>query len=316
MPIYSVRSLDVLGNPVDGYEVNDTRRLGEVYLRPEALERATSDADTNEILQALANRGWLIEDPTVPERLEWEGVDQDLVVLTPEDAWVGELEDEPRMNGPRFIAMVEPMRASLSTSARNRQAEQNRAVMEAKLQPNEHLHTVEGLRPTLELAHQEWRGDNGPDGDDVEFWNTVIEYKKDARKLRKHGPCGSCSPPGILTEMNGDEIEGGETQTCDECGIYASDLEAERALHKIRGYGLSIEFGFYAAEERIGIEVRAGDVGDNGAENTSDRFEFDLAEWHRRPTLGFDPVTSEELVPTKAQVNEILVSLDRFMESR
>ncbi len=311
MPIYEARSLDVLGNPVDGYEVNDYRALGEVYLSPTALETATSDVeDSNSILRELAAKGWLPERPHAPEQIEWEGVDQDLIVYAPDNAWAGFIGDEPR-----FISMMEPPRLGLTGGARNRQIERDRAAAEAKLRTDETLDMVEGRRPVLELAHQEWRGDGGPDADGVEFWNTVIEYKHDKKTYRKVGPCGSCMPPGILVEMTEDDTGRVTTQRCDECNLYEDDVEAERALHKIRGYGLAIELGFYTPEGRIGIEVRAGDVGDNGAENVSDRFEMPMVDWNSRPTLGFDPVTGEELLPTKSQVSEILVSLDKFLET-
>ncbi len=69
------------------------------------------------------------------------------------------------------------------------------------------------------------------------------------------------------------------------------------------------------------VEVTLGyDDGQLGVEldpiGVSDRFEWSLADWQRRPTFGFDPVTSEELRPTKAQVQDILVALDRYLESR
>ncbi len=308
MPIYTAHRLDVLGNPIDGYEVNDSHELGEVYLRPSDLERATTDVeDSNAILMALDDKGWTpgVGPEGEPAQLRWEGVDQDLEVLVPESAWAG-------WNGndaTRFIAMVDQPREGLTGAARNRQIERAHAAAEAKLNPGERLRSVDGLCPVLSLEHQEWQGDSGPDGDEVEFWNLVVEHKHDRKKYRAVGPCHSCSPPGILVEMIEDDTGRVVTQRCDECSLYESDQDAERALHKLHGYTLRIAVGFYRALERIGVEVSVDD-GD-----TSDRFEWPLAEWMERKTLGFDPMTSEKLRPSKAQLQELLVALDHFMET-
>lgn len=46
------------------------------------------------------------------------------------------------------------------------------------------------------------------------------------------GPCGSCEPPGILQNVNAGEDGRGQTQCCDECGIYCSDASAASALRR------------------------------------------------------------------------------------
>lgn len=46
----------------------------------------------------------------------------------------------------------------------------------------------------------------------------------------------------------------------------------------------------------------------------NDSFEWYLADWQRKPTLGFNPLTREEIIPNKKQVEEILVALDQFLE--
>ena len=57
MPIYEVQSLDVWGNARDGYEINDQRRIGEIYLRPTDIAEG-GDLD---IIRNLVNAGYLGE---------------------------------------------------------------------------------------------------------------------------------------------------------------------------------------------------------------------------------------------------------------
>ncbi len=306
MPLYEARSLDVLGNPVDGYEVNDTRRLGEVYIPPHPeTQTGLFEAFSQHVLGALADRGWT---SSSTEGYEVRDEDEAIGILSHEEAFVGDNDND----GPRFIAMS-PIsqidRNAAGNETGRRMYHRARAAAEEQLHEDEELLLEEGDRPALSLHPQELT-DQGPAEAEVEFWNVVYEYSRDARQRRARGPCGSCRPPGILQEMESDR--GVNTERCDECDIYPDDEHARVALAKLQGYNLSIELGFYADTQRIGVEVRAGDV-DEGEGNTSDRFEWDLAEWQRHPTFGFDPVTSEPLAPTAKQVEEILVALDHFM---
>ncbi len=304
MPLYEARSLDVLGNPVDGYEVNESHVMGDVYIPPHPeTQTGLFDAFNRAVSDALVDRGWLAQPNNRGQgEYEIEGPEAGLLtVLGPEAAWAGAV-DGPRRD--RFIDMIR-LDDRASTRARTNATTQ--------LQSGEQLVRVDGMRPLVDLEPQQL-ADDGPADAEVEFWNTVIEYKHDKKKYRAVGPCGSCSPPGILVEVEEGDTGNVVTQRCDECRIYDDDQSAEQALHKIRGYALTIELGYYADTERIGVEIRAGDV-DRGEGNTSDRFEWPLADWQRNPTFGFDPVTSEPLAPTKEQVDEILVALDHFMET-
>jgi hypothetical protein len=142
---------------------------------------------------------------------------------------------------------------------------------------------------------------------------TFFTWQQDHPKkpgARKRGPCGSCLPPGILQDMN----NVGETQRCDECDLYADDDEAQIALAEIKGYLLGAELSYYADTGRIGSYVVAASSSEES--NVSDRFEWPIKAWMKRPSLGFNPLTGEELRLSGADLSNALVSLDKFMESQ
>ncbi len=237
MPIYEVRSLDVLGNPVDGYEVNDTRRLGEVYLPP----GSTYDEG---VINALVEKGFLTENAVEllhANELAVEDVDDQIEVQTREVAFSGDNDND----GARFIEMAPD---APPNSAKYRRAQES---AERALEEGETLQFDEGYRPWLNLMNlQEYVKGLKP------FWST--KFKR----------FGQFEPIEIVASISPD------------------------FLH-------------------IQFEVGPGGIGSG----SDDEFNWHLADWNRRPTFGFDPITSEEIRPTTDQLAEILVALDHFMET-
>lgn len=97
MPIYFVRRLDIVGNPVDGYEVNDSRDAGEVYIQPQSAFRddpTTAAAPYDyAIVEALVDGG-LLSNQFALRGLEQGEVTvdhaDDIEVSTQETAFSGE----------------------------------------------------------------------------------------------------------------------------------------------------------------------------------------------------------------------------------
>jgi len=147
-------------------------------------------------------------------------------------------------------------------------------------------------------------------------------------QVRVFGPCGACSPPGIAQRMNADENgEGGQTQTCDECGIYTSDAGAQAALRRMRSTifwttehlgaeprrrdrpwpGSKVEA--YYKKGRIGFWVTVRSATN---EILEDRFEWPLQDWPH--TFGFNPLTRAPLNPRGDELARLLVALDQALE--
>ncbi len=250
MPLYLVRSLDVLGNPVDGYEVNDTRSLGELYVRPPFGPEDLGQ----QILEALEGTRWL--DGLDGVSIEDNG-DDDLEVTAAETAFVV-LGDEPGPDGgTRFVSMAEglpPLTAALTASGASltdrRRYERSRQKAEDQLDLGEVLDVLDGHRPVLSLEGQ-FISDSGP----RVFWASAKDTKR---------------------SENGTQY-------------------AVQSLVK-----------FDPESQRIQVEVLADTV--------IDYFEWELAEWQRRPRLGFDPIDGLELVPGRGEVAAVLVALDGELE--
>ncbi len=213
MPLYSVRSLVAVGNPVDGYEVNDSRAAGEVYIRPWSDEAGPGleqdDPNVREVIGALADAE-LLGDEAGPVEVEFhDSLETEMILV----------------NEPEYA-------------------------------------------PYLELERQILHG-GGPIIDRTQFWQHEIHRR----------------------------------------GGYDESSPFPRAPYDIR-FVLGYDAG------RLGVEVLVGASVDPRPLTQRDRFEWDLAEWQRRPTFGFDPLTSEEIRPTKKQLAEILVALDQYLEKR
>lgn len=265
MPIYEARSLDVNGNPVDGYEVNDTRSLGEVYVQPASLfdDDMTADAAgwSDAIIAALVDRKWLsVNAPRMLEagELELEFNDREVTISEFEEAFVAQLDDALK---DRFLEMVPVPRP---TGQRRSHLEDRLAD---QLEEGEELGEQGGHRPIIALEEQ-WTTDQIRDGKH-QVWE------------------GRVLVPAAGGNMTPDEHEILIVVMYDEEGA------------------------------RLGIDVtvlsRDG-MTDPDHVGADDSFEWPLADWQRSPTLGFDPLTSEELEPTKQQLEEILVSLDAYLE--
>lgn len=213
MPIYEVRRLDVVGNPEDGYEVDDTHRLGEVYIRPlDPEEQGENDRDLAIRADYLA---WIVIEALVGGK--W------LSSTAPRAFERGELavEEFAGIDGGMYVEET-PVRGD--------------------------------RRPIISLVPQDF-GTREHQGQ--VFWRTTI-----------HVP----ATPG-----NGMPDE-----------------------HQL-------EIALTLLGEQIESLVTVGD--------TEDGFVWPFEEWRPRLTLGFDPLTSEELRPTEAQVEQILVALDYSLET-
>lgn len=86
--------------------------------------------------------------------------------------------------------------------------------------------------------------------------------------------------------------------------------------HKVSGHELHLGLG-YDVDEKIGARIVAEViVTHHNRPGATDRFVWPLEDWQRRPSLGWDPLTSTEMHPTKAQLEAILVALDQYLEQR
>ncbi len=238
MPLYEARSLDALGNPVDGYEVNDTRNLGEVYINPLAAESMLNEGN---IPYTLVDAGLLGGAVEVDARSS-----DDVTFVVLEEAFARSWPD----GGTSFIEVM---------SQDGRARERMRQKLERELKMNgegAELEVVDGYRPVLSLEPQ-FISDNIAE---EEFWSSDPE-----RHLAS------------LTHPN--------------------------------GWRTYIELAFDEESQRIQARVLVDDG------NTSDAFEWQFVDWRKKPSLGWDPVSSEEIVPTKSQMEQILVAMDAFLES-
>ena len=86
----------------------------------------------------------------------------------------------------------------------------------------------------------------------------------------------------------------------------------EHDLEVVVGYGFRPR-GEWVDNQMLGVEVV---LLNEGRPEASDRFEWHINDWQKKPHLGFDPLTREKLKPTKKQVEEILVATDQFLEKR
>ncbi len=105
MPIYEVRSLDVWGNAVDGYEINDQRRIGEVYLRP-------TDGDPD-VLQPLIDAGLLrnLPDDDLQVEISGDGEGIEISELVVEDVLIRDEDENVARddNGTREVQGERPL---------------------------------------------------------------------------------------------------------------------------------------------------------------------------------------------------------------
>ncbi len=147
--------------------------------------------------------------------------------------------------------------------------------------------------------------------------------------VRITGPCGACFPPGILQYMNGTE-----TQTCDDCRIYASDRGAQAALRRLEkttfwttgrrvpasvgnmtpdehDLEISLRVRKHRGQVSLGIEVLCVDLVSPGP---ADYFEWPYVEWREDPYLGFDPLTSRRIELKPGELEQIFVAMDKYLE--
>lgn len=337
MPLYEVISLDVVGNPVDGFEVNDTRELGEVYIAPPREEIGYQDPPharqqyEASIFKALADAEFIGDHGG---ELEIEFNEDDFDVNEQVSAWVGEYEGAG--GDARFLEM-QPTRR-----------DPNRLLEE-----NETLGVVSDFMPILHCEPQILHG-GGPVVDRTEFFRIkksqperdearqlAFEFSEELRRELS---------PENFTETVRRNAEETDDRICHSHDFCDANMAMAAAFETVTGreyrpldgdaddelwqeaWGLAKEWGFdppYDIEVilgydggRLGIEVRAcrGSAGSPHVhpgvpDDIRDRFEWFLADWQRRPTLGFNPADSEELKPTKKQLEEILVALDRYLET-
>ncbi len=244
MPLYTAFSVDVWGNPIDGWEVNAQRELGEIYISTvDEAWRGYADAFDQYLVQRLVDRGWLkagtADLVADGEIFVEDDADGNCVVRSRVTAFAAVEEDQATIEeggSGRFISMVE----APHTAAQFDRARQNAAQ---DLNQGQTLEEVLGDYPLIELE------------------------------------------PQMLT--------------FDQAGSCVFWTQSRKNLK------ISAEFD----EGRIGFVVNThGQI---------DRFEWDFAEWRERPRFGFDPITSKELpAPTKAQLAEVFVAMDKYLETR
>lgn len=347
MGLYTVSSLDVQGNPVDGFEINDTRELGEVYIAPPREEigfqdppRVRNQYETS-IFKALADAEF-IGDHGGELEIEFDdegGIDVNEQVR----CFRGVLD---RTNVERFIEMAPPP----DDNNRGRWVKAETAAR-AQLEDGEELEVVEGFMPILHCESQILHG-GGPVVDQTEFFRIKKPRSKrdEAQRLAFEFSAElrrRLSPEDMaeVVRRNAGEIDDRICHSGDFCdsNVYmaaAFETIFGREFHPFgpdaddtlwnEAWGIAKEWGFnppYDVEiilgydsGRLGIEVRACRAGSphihpGVPDDVTDRFEWDLADWQRHPTLGFNPADSEELKPTKKQLGEILVALDRYLET-
>ena len=235
MPIYTVSSLDVWGNAIDGYTVNDQFRQGEVYLQPGEDERGT--------VLALMRDGYLSD---AAEALFASG-----------ELQIGD------DSGEGHIELVE--------------------LQEEEF--DEEGEPVAGSMPILHLDENRLSYDEG-----LPFWRTLERFES-----KRSGP-----------------------HLLDVVARYWDDTA--RTHNPI----LSFE-----------VTARSAPGAERGPHNISDKFQFFLEDWAKeRKTplapffvgskfvgdkkagrVGFDPWTSDEVFLDTAQVQDLLIALDKFLET-
>lgn len=124
-----------------------------------------------------------------------------------------------------------------------------------------------------------------------------------------------------LAELEADAEEDGDEVTEAHKPILSLEEEADRersgdGVHYFWSAELTpaLDIQAYFDDEELSFWVSAVDA-KLEREGVVDFFRYDLKAWTAKPRFGMDPITGEELdAPTKAQVTEILVALDYFME--
>jgi len=148
MPLYEARRLLTTGNPIDGYDVNDTRPLGEIYIRPEA-NRQLDQGVNNSLLDLLAEKDWIGRQNVEVVETDMDG---QVTIYLAEEAYVGINADGEY----RFLAMVDP------TPARSvREADRRRAAAVRLLEDGEQIAVDNGggeMNPILQLDPQVLHG--------------------------------------------------------------------------------------------------------------------------------------------------------------
>ncbi len=181
MPIYSVRSLDTVGNPVDGYEVNDTRNLGEVYVA-RLPERQLGYDYAFPFLTALITAEYLGDITRDDIRVEHSG-DGDVEIQLLETAYAGTIGNEPR-----FIAMAPRSRSV-------READRQRAAADAQLRTDEEMDFIDGFQPILSLEPQ-FISDSIRD-EKNKIWQLAFPTEDDGLRLVEVGYDGESQRIGV-----------------------------------------------------------------------------------------------------------------------
>lgn len=145
MPLYRVSTPDVWGNAVEGYEVNDQRAAGEVYVRP-----GTGD---EELVGVLIDAGHLR--PAARQAFR----DGALQV------------DAPGFDGDVTITENDPQWAAVDPEAAEQRwlGASSRAEAEAQLEEGEEAEEVVGERPILLLSALEGHPQGAP------VWSGVVD---------------------------------------------------------------------------------------------------------------------------------------------
>jgi len=329
VPVYSVRSLDVLGNPVDGYEVNDSRALREVYIPPSSADAAPWE---RVIVAALVEARVLSTlAPAALERGELTITHDDLTIEEQETAWVGLYEGEG--GDVRFLEMQS-----------GRPGPRERASVSRMLEENETLGEVLGSRPIYSLEQQLLEGDFDEDGifrEEVLHFgprfvgdsNTAKVANAFSRILRERlapeelrqvvernraetnpDVCHSqdfCDANMAMNDAFEEAMDRGFDYGGDEADeeIWEAAWELAKTYDFTVPYRLHIEVSLQDEKSSIVIKVSVDD-GD-----TSDTFWWPLADWQRNPSLGYNPTTGKKLKkPSERQLAEILVALDQALE--
>jgi len=337
VPIYSVHSLDVVGNPVDGYEVNDSRALREVYIPASLDSEFAIDGQDRNVCEALIANGTL--DPAAREErlagslnFEYGGPGEPITVTLNESAFAYMNREEE--TGDQFIAMVPS--APRERARVRAQAEQN--VPNADWEVDE----VTNNRPILSLTPQELISDTDADlfVDKGVFWQTTLhfgprfvgdsdtvkvaiafsrilrerltpeEMRQVVERNRAEADRNICHSQDfadanmVMNDAFEEVMDRGFDYGGDEADeeIWSAAWEMAKTYDFEAPYSLQVNVGYH--DGWIGIVVSGPDA--------SDRFEWPLQDWPH--TFGFDPLTSEEIRPAKKQLAEILVALDQALE--
>ncbi len=348
MPIFSVRRLLCVGNPVDGYDVNDTRDAGEVYIPPSGELGMQDDQRPYEraVLKALADAE-LIGDEAGPGELEFEG--EAILVNEPVSAFVATREDSDE---ERFIAMCPEgsllvpgngpggmvERHPPPTRRQSQRFEAARQRAAAELQGGELVDVVDGFEPYYSLDPQEIPADSeviwktvahvGPKtpGTEVEKvaaafsrllraqlsaadMETVVRRNEDrsiAGGCHSHDFCdANMVMSAAMQEVTGHteyEIVDSIGREADLTDLWNSAWDLAMKQKFVVPYDLSVLIGYSVSESESQVVSEVEDRFPLPAVSPVDRFSWPLADWQRAPTFGFDPLTSEQLTPTRKQV--------------